>query len=255
MTRKKNQSNHSNSFIFILILFTHYSKPANSYKEVHERGNKNMMNQKKIKQTNKNENIKGTESSVDTSVTLKSEVSSIVSSSDNDNIININPNINISNNVDVNNLIVKFEKMDLTIDNENVLPMKEWDDEQEFGNTEYKLKLCRLTAETIQHRVTQMEFRLREGYGECFYIIGVEDNGNPLGIKDADLKESIEALNHMTKLIGAKMTVLNFYQGKKGKLAEIKIKKEKEYIAKNLNETRIGLIGEEGSGKSTLVIF
>lgn len=54
--------------------------------------------------------------------------------------------------------------------------------EDDEGNDEYKLKLIDPSPEKFQNLTTQMKFRLNEGGGECFYKIGVEDNGNPLGI-------------------------------------------------------------------------
>lgn len=54
--------------------------------------------------------------------------------------------------------------------------------ENDEGNDEYKLKLINPSPEKFQNLTTQMKFRLNEGGGECFYKIGVEDNGNPLGI-------------------------------------------------------------------------
>lgn len=54
--------------------------------------------------------------------------------------------------------------------------------ENDDGNDEYKLKLINPSPEKFQNLTTQMKFRLNEGLGECFYKIGVEDNGNPLGI-------------------------------------------------------------------------
>lgn len=56
------------------------------------------------------------------------------------------------------------------------------DRENDEGNDEYKLKLVGPSPDKFQNLTTQMKFRLNEGVGECFYKIGVEDNGNPLGI-------------------------------------------------------------------------
>ena len=53
--------------------------------------------------------------------------------------------------------------------------------EYDYGNVEYKLKLCDVTVQRIQELTSQMNFRLREGCGECYYEIGVEDNGHTLG--------------------------------------------------------------------------
>ena len=40
-----------------------------------------------------------------------------------------------------------------------------------------------------------MKFRIEEGNGECYYEIGVEDNGNPLGISKEELEISVNVKN------------------------------------------------------------
>ena len=54
--------------------------------------------------------------------------------------------------------------------------------EDDYGNTEYKLKLCDLTMYKIDKRTTQMRFRLTEGRGTAYYELGVHDNGELIGI-------------------------------------------------------------------------
>ena len=54
--------------------------------------------------------------------------------------------------------------------------------ENDYGDTEYKLKLIDTSYAWISHLITQMKFRLKEGSGEAFYFIGYEDNGDNLGI-------------------------------------------------------------------------
>lgn len=57
-----------------------------------------------------------------------------------------------------------------------------YEQEDDHGNREYKLKLVNPSVDRIEHLTTQMKFRLAEGNGEAFYEIGLEDNGNPLGL-------------------------------------------------------------------------
>ena len=98
-----------------------------------------------------------------------------------------------------------------------------------------------------------MKFRLREGNGECRYYIGVEDSGNPLGITEQEMQISVETIQKMTSSIGATINKIEYLKGKEGMVAEITISKLSEEEDKNLMEIRVGLIGEEDSGKSTLV--
>lgn len=63
--------------------------------------------------------------------------------------------------------------------------------EDNEGKIEYKLKLVNPTPDRLDHLTTQMKYRLQEGNGEAIYEIGVEDNGNPLGLSISDMLESI----------------------------------------------------------------
>ena len=145
----------------------------------------------------------------------------------------------------------KLLDIKLDTDNVKVLEYKNYKEEIDYGNIEYKLKLNNVPEKRLEKLVSQMQFRLREGNGECFYEIGVEDNGNPLGLNKDELEESLKTLYLMTQKINAKMTILNYRDGKQGLIGEILIIKE-EKVKKKL-EIKVGLVGEESCGKSTLV--
>ena len=63
-------------------------------------------------------------------------------------------------------------------------------EEDDYGNTEYKLKLVDHSFERIEHLTTQMRFRLEEGTGEAFYNLGYEDDGHPAGLNRDDVYKS-----------------------------------------------------------------
>lgn len=44
-------------------------------------------------------------------------------------------------------------------------------------------------------QITQMNFRLSEGAGECFYYVGIEDAGYPRGLSDNDMRLSLNNLH------------------------------------------------------------
>ena len=46
----------------------------------------------------------------------------------------------------------------------------------------------------LEELTSQLKFRLQEGKGECFYMIGLEDNGNNLGLNDEELKLSLSII-------------------------------------------------------------
>ncbi|CAD6186725.1 unnamed protein product [Caenorhabditis auriculariae] len=76
-------------------------------------------------------------------------------------------------------------------DSENRLPP-----EMELGNIEYKAKLVNPSLPRLEHLITQMKWRLREGQGEAIYEVGVEDGGQMSGLSDLELKESIFTLKN-----------------------------------------------------------
>ena len=132
------------------------------------------------------------------------------------------------------------------------LKKKNYDIEYDYGNVEYKLKLCDVTVQRIQELTTQMKFRLGEGCGECYYNVGVEDNGNTLGISKEELEISLSVLNTIAINLGCKAKVTDLIQGKEGLIAEMYIKKQEENFLNKI-EVTIGVIGEEGTGKTTLI--
>lgn len=145
----------------------------------------------------------------------------------------------------------KISNIKLDTEKVKVLEYKEFSEEIDYGNIEYKLKLNNINEKRLEKLTTQMNFRLTEGNGECFYEIGVEDNGNPRGITKEDLEDSLKVLLLITQKLGAEMIIMNYRDGKCGLIGEIMITKEEKIKTKV--EVKIGLLGEEQSGKSTLV--
>ena len=69
----------------------------------------------------------------------------------------------------------------------------------ESGNIEYKLQLLNPSESRFEHLVTQMKWRLQEGDGEAIYEIGVTDSGMLAGLKEEDLRSSLDTLDRMAK--------------------------------------------------------
>ncbi|CAM9243893.1 unnamed protein product, partial [Sphacelaria rigidula] len=55
-------------------------------------------------------------------------------------------------------------------------------EEDDEGNVEYKLKLVDPPLDRLEHLVTQMNWRLNEGKGECMYMLGYADDGRATGV-------------------------------------------------------------------------
>lgn len=136
--------------------------------------------------------------------------------------------------------------LDLTADDE----CEEMEQECDHGNVEYKWKLIGKTPERIKHLVTQMNYRLTEGQGECVYRLGVLDNGHPKGLADAELAESIMTIKRMGEELKCDVVVLRVAKGRSGKIAEVLVRRLSEA---DVQDVRLCMLGDVGSGKSTLV--
>ena len=77
--------------------------------------------------------------------------------------------------------------------------------EQYYGNVEYKLRFESMDEDKIKKYATQMKFRLIEGKGEAIYLIGVEDNGQIIGLPHSDIDSSIDIIHKITKEIDSEV--------------------------------------------------
>ncbi|KAG5681741.1 hypothetical protein PVAND_011150 [Polypedilum vanderplanki] len=124
--------------------------------------------------------------------------------------------------------------------------------EPEFGNIEYKLKLINPSKQRLDHLVTQMKWRLQEGDGECFYQIGVSDNGTLHGLTVEDMNLSLNTLKLMASQLCATTAVLKRKILSTGKsCCEVLVRKFSDI--RNIEEIRISLMGSVDSGKSSLI--
>lgn len=124
--------------------------------------------------------------------------------------------------------------------------------EVEEGNREYKFKLTDLTDDQLTHRITQLNWRLNEGNDEAFYLIGVEDNGNQLGLSDEDLQESLRNLQFIADQVGCEMMVQQLYAGEQGTTAEVYMRR-RERLTVEVVQVNVAVAGDLNSGKSTMI--
>jgi elongation factor 1-alpha len=92
---------------------------------------------------------------------------------------------------------------------------------------------------------------LQEGNGQAFYQIGVEDNGNPLGLNNEEMKESLGTLFFMARNLNAQLMVTKVKKGYEGEIAEVKVRRNE--IEGIKIDIKITMLGGEGAGKSTLI--
>ncbi|KRX03195.1 Translation protein, beta-barrel domain [Pseudocohnilembus persalinus] len=131
------------------------------------------------------------------------------------------------------------------------IPVKVYPKEDDEGFTEYKVQLINLSNERIIHLGTQMRFRLREGNGEAFYMIGVEDNGSPEGLTKQQMKQSLRNLSCIASQLKATLFMYPMVNGYYGKIQKVMVKQNIKETIKL--DTRILLLGDSCSGKSTLL--
>jgi len=143
----------------------------------------------------------------------------------------------------VNNLL-KNRKLDGKI-TENV------GQENDYGKMEYKLTLIEKVKPRLRHLTTQLNFRLNEGKGQAIYRIGIEDNGNPIGINDDHLIGSLKMLYKMSKALNSDMLIDKLYAGIKGRIAYLLI--QRRLLEKQKLDLRIILLGGHSVGKTTLM--
>ena len=148
---------------------------------------------------------------------------------------------------------IRHEKNPLDYVIENV-PAPRLPAEVEKGNMEYKLQLLNKTNARMKHLVTQLQWRILEGYNEAIYQIGVTDNGDPVGLTRNDLNGSLMTLHQMASQIQSTAKVLHVRKGTKSEnhyVAEVLIRQLSS--TKSLLEIRVAVIGGVASGKSTLI--
>jgi len=123
--------------------------------------------------------------------------------------------------------------------------------EPQMGNIEYKLKLVNPSATRLEHLVTQMKWRLREGNGEAIYEMGVEDNGFMTGLSEEDMDSSLDTLQEMARRLGATVQVLRQRRIETRTVAEILVRKVPD--DQQAIDLSVCVLGSADVGKSTLL--
>ena len=142
-----------------------------------------------------------------------------------------------------------IDKKDIVEQSRSFDGLQQEDDE---GNTEYKLHLCSLDSVKLESRATQMRFRINEGNGESFYYLGVSDDGTVVGIDESSYIESIDNLRKIAHLIDCIVLVLEEKVLKSARRAGYFLVREAEQSGCYVSLS-IGVVGNVDAGKSTTV--
>ena len=123
----------------------------------------------------------------------------------------------------------------------------------ERKNIEFKENLnskTHLLTERKQQLASQMKYRLERGNGEAIYFLGVDDDGQLLGLKKPKMDESLYVLGEIAREINAKIIDIETEQAPRGEVAKVIISRLQ---TKKADHLLIGVAGHVDHGKSTLV--
>jgi len=126
-----------------------------------------------------------------------------------------------------------------------------YEPEREEGKVEYKLKLEKVDDERIERLASQMKYRLMEGGGEAFYVLGVSDDGEPVGLNEEELEITLRNLKTVADKLGAKIKILRIREGRRGKIIEVLVRLTREDSPPI--QVLVLVLGNVDAGKSTLV--
>lgn len=96
--------------------------------------------------------------------------------------------------------------------------------EKEEGNIEYKRQLCNLSDLRYIQLASQMKWRLMEGDGIAYYMIGVNDKGDIYGLTNEIMNESISNLYKISDVISATLEEVQIMKFERGNIAQVIIK-------------------------------
>lgn len=136
--------------------------------------------------------------------------------------------------------------------------------ENDEGAIEYKWKLIDKDAARIQKLATQMHYRLSEGMGEATYRLGVEDDGNPIGLSEEELGQSLHTIRTIANVLESnkafvQVSLTCVSKGIEGKVGEVKVSRLSKEMTRDSGEQvqctdiKICCTGCADSGKSTLI--
>jgi len=123
----------------------------------------------------------------------------------------------------------------------------------ERRNIEFKENLemeYHLKKDRIQRLASQMKYRMEKGDGEAVYFLGVDDDGNLVGLTDDKMDESLFVLEKVVHSIDAKINDIQKQDAGEGTVAKVLVGKENSQQKKHL---LVGVVGHVDHGKSTLV--
>ena len=122
---------------------------------------------------------------------------------------------------------------------------------------EYKQLLTPQSAWRREQLTSQLLWRLAEGAGACTYLLGVADDGLPVGLPPDQLAASVDTLSTLAASLGCSTTVSSTHSGTGGPThawATVAVARPCVVAPTGAGTpTRVALGGAPGAGKSTLL--
>jgi GTPase len=108
--------------------------------------------------------------------------------------------------------------------------------ENDNGDTEYKLKLINITKDKKFKLETQMQYRISQGNGISYYIIGVNDLGKLIGITSNEFIETWQNLYDSSKNLGYECKLYSIKKIDKLYLAKFIISNSTFFLKKDITD-------------------
>lgn len=123
----------------------------------------------------------------------------------------------------------------------------------ERENIEFKENLkedYHLQKDRKQRLASQMKYRMEKGDGEAIYFVGVDDDGNLVGLSEEKMEESLFVLEKVAQEIDSHVLNVKHQSAGHGRVAKVLIGKNNHLPKEHL---LLGVAGHVDHGKSTLV--
>lgn len=109
--------------------------------------------------------------------------------------------------------------------------------EKEYGNKEYKRMFSlrghnKSVKKLVIKRASQLLFRLIEGEGKAIYLLGIDDNGEVIGLSKQEMETTINFMKKIVEEAKGTIKIIRIYNGGKGYVCSVRITLD-EIILKN----------------------
>ena len=102
--------------------------------------------------------------------------------------------------------------------------------ENEYGNKEYKWKIIPTDSNKMNFKcnklASQMMYRLHEGDGKAVYIIGILDDGTPIGLNQNEVYNTINMFDNITNIIDCDINKIRMYNKNKNYILTFRVSKD-----------------------------